>query len=95
MSVHVNGRTTRQLPIAELAMKRQVSSEKFVLKVRDRGSYKIIIISFLVIVLGGTLSTVGTIQGSPIIYWSGLIILSVVAIYLVIHSRLNSPCSPQ
>lgn len=94
MSVHVNGRTTRQLPIAELAMKRQVSSEKFVLKVRDRGSYKIII-SFLVIVLGGTLSTVGTIQGSPIIYWSGLIILSVVAIYLVIHSRLNSPCSPQ
>jgi len=95
MSVHVNGRTIRQLPIGEVAMKRQVSSEKFVLKVHDRGRYKVII-SFLVIVLGGTLLTVATIQGSSLIYWLGVIMLASVAIYMIIQSsRLNSPCSLQ
>ena len=95
MSVHVNGRTTRQLPIAEVAMKRQVSSEKFVLKVHDRGRYKVII-SFLVIVLGGTLLTVATIQDSSLIYGLGVIMLASVAIYMIIQSsRLNSPCSLQ
>lgn len=94
-SIVGNGRRQRNLPLASVAIKMQYSSEKHILKTQNETRYGIIW-TFLLIVLGGTLLTVATIQHSEIIYGLGLIVLALSIVYICFQSsRLNNPCSLQ
>lgn len=92
------GRTWRAIPPKLLAFKQLNFVEK---KVQKQKHLSIdmnnkIVISFFMITLGGTLSTIATIYNNRPLWWAGIAILVSVSIALVIiHSSLNSPCSPQ
>lgn len=91
------GRTSRAILPKLLAFRQLNFVEK---KIRKQKHLSIdtnnkIVISFFMITLGGTLSTIATIYNNRPLWWAGIAILVSVSIALVIHSSLNSPCSPQ
>lgn len=90
-----DGRRARQLQIAAIAIERQRTSENHMLQPQYDTNYGIIW-TFVLIVLGGTLLTLATIQHSELMYAAGIIVLFGVAAYLCLQSsRLKSPCSEQ
>jgi hypothetical protein len=95
MSVRLDGRSRRELRSPSLAIRQLVSSETKAMPPIHETNLKTII-TFLLIVLGGTLLTIGTIIDSRLLYWMGGLVLFVTGIYLIVQSsRLNNPCSPQ
>jgi hypothetical protein len=92
MSVRKDGRRARELTSASVAIDHLKPGEH-ISPIHETN--KKAIVTFLFIVFGGTLLTIGTIIDSRLLYWMGGFVLFWTGIYLVYQSRLKSPCSPQ
>ena len=93
MSVRLDGRSRRELRSASAAINHLKSGAS--LSPTHETNQKTIV-TFLLIVFGGTLLTIGTIRDSRLLYWMGAGVLFCDAIYQLFQSsKLKSPCSPQ
>lgn len=92
MSVRIDGRSIRKLRSASVAIDHLTAGEHIspMHEINKKA-----IVTFLFIVFGGTLLTIGTIIDSRLLHLLGVFVLFWTGLYLVYQSRLKSPCSPQ
>ena len=92
-----DGRTSRLIPPKKMAFRQLQFVEK---KINRQKKVKIqtnnkIVMSFFMIVLGGTLLTIATIYDNRPIWWSGVVVLIITIVAIIVQSSLNNPCSAQ
>jgi hypothetical protein len=84
MSVRLDGRSRRVLTPAGTALKDFMYNSTTALPPIEETNYRAII-TLLFIVIGGTCLTVATVNGWVILYYIGLVDLSLVALWLIFN----------
>lgn len=83
MSVKLDGRTKRKLISPNLAVRQFMGDNLKAMSPVQKYTRHHTIISFFLIVIGGTLLMVGTFTKNNIIYWLGLAFLALTGVYLL------------